>query len=581
MFTGEKEKKGLYGVQLPGPGKSGKEFRVIIMAQLDRFGEFLLKKNVIDRKTLSGLLASQRLIREKIGTIAVKEGILAEEELAGYLSEFFGIPLFEDNVEVIEKGVVNTIPKKMALKAGILPVGTDKNGALLLASAGPVQMSMLQNVSRLAKRQAKLLLTTPAKLKKMQNLFYSMGYDTSINLEKGLKVEDTGFAIELIDKIMLRAVNMGASDIHLEPGMDDFVIRFRIDGMLARMETLPFDLSGKLISRIKVMADLDIAEKRKPQDGAFYFLPQSLDIDIDGVNVRVSVIPIVYGEKAVLRLLPPHDEIIGLDTLGMAPDIFESFKKSLRSAHGIVLVTGPTGSGKSTTLYGVLQMLRNEGVNITTIEDPVELKVRGVNQIQIDSGDHITFAGALRAILRQDPDIIMVGEIRDTDTVRASLQASITGHLVLSTLHTNDAPSVVSRLFDMGAEQFLVASSLRAALAQRLVRVVCPYCGQWEDITDAELLMLGIERDGGFRIKRGKGCDYCNNIGYKGRTGIFEILILDDAIRKMITSGATSEEIQNFVEKKRGFKTLRQDGILKLKEGITTPEEIERVTAYL
>ena len=551
------------------------------MAQLDRFGEFLLKKNVIDRKTLSGLLASQRLVREKIGIIAVKEGILTEEELAGYLSEFFGIPLFEDNVEVIEKGVVNAIPKKMALKAGILPVGTDKNGALLLASAGPVQMSMLQNVSRLARRQAKLLLTTPAKLKKMQNLFYSMGYDTSINLEKGLKVGDTGFAIELIDKIMLRAVNMGASDIHLEPGMDDFVIRFRIDGMLARMETLPFDISGKLISRIKVMADLDIAEKRKPQDGAFYFLPQSLDIDIDGVNVRVSVIPIVYGEKAVLRLLPPHDEIIGLDTLGMAPDIFESFKKSLRSAHGIVLVTGPTGSGKSTTLYGVLQMLRNEGVNITTIEDPVELKVRGVNQIQIDSGDHITFAGALRAILRQDPDIIMVGEIRDSDTVRASLQAAITGHLVLSTLHTNDAPSVVSRLFDMGAEQFLVASSLRAALAQRLVRVVCPYCGQWEDITDAELLMLGIERAGGFRIKRGKGCDYCNNIGYKGRIGIFEILVLDDAIRKMITSGATSEEIQNFAEKKRGFKTLRQDGILKMKEGITTPEEIERVTAYL
>ncbi len=551
------------------------------MAQLDRFGEFLLKKNVIDRKTLSGLLASQRLVREKIGIIAVKEGILTEEELAGYLSDFFGIPLFEDNVEVIEKGVVNTIPKKMALKAGILPVGTDKNGALLLASAGPVQMSMLQNVSRLARRQAKLLLTTPAKLKKMQNLFYSMGYDTSINLEKGLKVEDTGFAIELIDKIMLRAVNMGASDIHLEPGMDDFVIRFRIDGMLARMETLPFDISGKLISRIKVMADLDIAEKRKPQDGAFYFLPQSLDIDIDGVNVRVSVIPIVYGEKAVLRLLPPHDEIIGLDTLGMAPDIFKSFKKSLRSAHGIVLVTGPTGSGKSTTLYGVLQMLRNEGVNITTIEDPVELKVRGVNQIQVDSGDHITFAGALRAILRQDPDIIMVGEIRDSDTVRASLQAAITGHLVLSTLHTNDAPSVVSRLFDMGAEQFLVASSLRAALAQRLVRVVCPYCGQWEDITDTELLMLGIEQAGGFRIKRGKGCDYCNNIGYKGRTGIFEILILDDAIRKMITSGATSEEIQNFAEKKRGFKTLRQDGILKVKEGITTPEEIERVTAYL
>ena len=548
------------------------------MARFDKFGEFLLEKNVVTRKALSGLLASQRLVRDKIGTIAVKEGFLTEEELAGYLSEFLGIPLLNHEVKIIEKGIIKTIPKKMALKAGVLPVGTGEKGELLLVCAGPVQMALLQNISRLANRQVKLVLTTSTKLKKMQNLFYTMEYDTSISLNDRIEVENIGFAIELLEKLMLRAINKGASDIHVEPGRNELVIRFRVDGMMIKTETLPYDLCSKLVSRIKVMAGLDIAERRKPQDGAFYFKPQTLDVDIEGVNVRVSVIPAVHGEKAVLRLLPPHDEAIHLDSLGMQPELLESFKKYLRSPHGIMLVTGPTGSGKSTTLYGSMQMLRSETTNITTIEDPVELTIRGITQTQVDSGENITFAKALRAILRQDPDIIMVGEIRDIDTLKVSLRAAITGHLVLSTLHTNDAPSAFSRLMDMGAEPFLVAASVRAILAQRLIRVVCSSCGKWTDISDAELSMLGINGVERFKVKRGKGCDFCNNNGYRGRIGIYELLCVDDAIKKMVMEEANFEEIRNFARKKKGFKTLREDGISKVREGITTPEEIMRVT---
>ena len=548
------------------------------MARFDKFGEFLLEKRVITREVLSRLLASQRLVKEKIGIIAVREGFLTEDGLADYLSEFLGIPLLKHEVKIIEKGIIKSIPKKMALKAGVLPVGTGERGELLLVCAGPVQMVLLQNISRLVNKQVKLVLTTSTKLKKMQNLFYTMEYDTSINLNNKIEVENIGFAIELLEKLMLRAINKGASDIHVEPGMDELVIRLRIDGMLIKTETLPHDLCSKLVSRIKVMANLDIAERRKPQDGAFYFKPQTLDVDIEGVNVRVSVIPSTHGEKAVLRLLPPHDEVIHLNSLGMKSELLENFKKYLKLPHGIILVTGPTGSGKSTTLYGSMQILRSETTNITTIEDPVELTIRGITQTQVDPGENITFANALRAILRQDPDIIMVGEIRDIDTLKISLRAAITGHLVLSTLHTNDASSAFNRLIDMGAEPFLVAASLRAVLAQRLVRVVCPYCGQWIDISDAELSMLGIKCTNRFKIKRGEGCNLCNNRGYSGRIGIYELLYVNDTIKKMVMDGANFEEIRTFICKEKGFKTLRQDGISKIREGITTPEEIMRVT---
>jgi type IV pilus assembly protein PilB len=540
------------------------------------FGEFLVEKGLITRENLSRLLTTQRMVREKIGMIAVREGLLTEEELTACLAEFLGIPLFKHAVDTVEKGIVNAIPMKMSLKSNVLPVGTGENGELLLACTGPMSQAMMQTISRLCKRPVRLVLTSPRQLKKMQNLFFSRQFDTTIKLDRQNDVDDIGFIIELLERLLVRAVNRGASDVHLETEKSDMVIRLRVDGMLHQTERLPFDLAAKLVSRIKVLAGMNIAERRRPQDGSFHFVPQFLDVEMEGVNVRASILPVVNGEKAVLRLLPPHDEHIDLDVLGMDPENLASFKEHLKMPHGILLVTGPTGSGKSTTLYGALQLLRNETTNITTIEDPVELTLRGINQTQVDAGEKVTFAGSLRAILRQDPDVIMVGEIRDAETLTIALRAAITGHLVLTTLHTNDAPSAFSRMVDMGAEPFLVSASVRAVLAQRLVRTVCTQCGEWSLLSEPEMAMLGLAGEP-FRIRRGAGCEHCHQ-GYCGRIGLFEFLPVDDELRRMIMARATFEELRKRAIEEMNFQTLRQDGIAKLRAGLTTPEEIMRVT---
>ncbi|OPY70701.1 MAG: Type II secretion system protein E [Syntrophorhabdaceae bacterium PtaU1.Bin034] len=540
------------------------------------FGEFLVERGVITREQLSRLLTTQRLVRDKIGMIAVREGLLGEEDLTALLAEFHGIPLYKGGLEGIEKGMVNAIPMKLALKFNVLPVATGEHGELLLACSVPLPQSMLQTISRLCKRQVRLVMTSPRQLKKMQHLFFSSQFDTTIRMAGPVGNEDVGFIVELLEKLMVRAVNMGASDIHVEPEKSELIVRLRVDGMLHQTEQLPFELAAKLVSRIKVLAGMNIAERRKPQDGSFYFEPQALDVQMDGVNVRASVLPVVNGEKAVLRILPPYDEHIDLNALGMGEDDLASFKAHLRLAHGILLVTGPTGSGKSTTLYGGLQLLRSETINITTIEDPVELTLRGVNQTQVDVGERVTFAGSLRAILRQDPDVIMVGEIRDSETLTIALRAAITGHLVLATLHTNDAPSAFSRMMDMGGEPFLVSASVRAVLAQRLVRTVCSQCGEWSTMTEAEAAMLGLEETP-FAVCRGAGCEHCH-LGYRGRTGIFEFLPVDDELRRMIMARATFAEIKQRAIEGKHFRTLRQDGIAKVRAGVTTPEEIMRVT---
>jgi type IV pilus assembly protein PilB len=547
------------------------------MARSERFGEYLVTHSVIAKEQLTELLAKQKLIGEKIGVAVVKEGLLDPDSLLVHLSAFMGIPLLSETVTEIQSKAIHLVPQKMCLKSDVLPVALGVNNELLLACSGPVPKAIMQNMSRLAKRQVKLVLTTPENLKKLQNYYYSREFDTSIQPQAATQPDNPTFVIELLEKLMIRAINDGASDIHVEPERDELVIRFRIDGIMKKTETLPYEFAGKLISRIKVIAALDIAEKRKPQDGSFQFKPLLLDLSIDGVNVRVNVLPVVNGEKAVLRLLPPYDEIIDMNTLGMNPAMLKSFNKSLASPYGVVLVTGPTGSGKSTTLYGCLQEMRSESTNITTIENPVELSIRGINQTQIETGEKISFAHALRAILRQDPDIIMVGEVRDSETLNVTLRAAVTGHLVLSTLHTNDAPSSFSRMIDMGAEPFLVAASVRAILAQRLVRKVCVFCGELQDITITELLMLGLPEDEIFKIKRGQGCDNCT-MGYKGRMGIYELLSVDEKIRKMIMGMATFEEIKRYALKDTDYMTIRDDGVEKVRLGLTTPEEVLRVT---
>jgi type IV pilus assembly protein PilB len=545
-----------------------------------RFGEYLIKQGVVNRETVSALLDEQRVVREEIGTLAVRRGFLAEEELVGHLSRFMGIPVLDTEGVTADPTVTGKVPKKLALKLNIFPVGlARKGGELVCACDRPVNIAALQSVSRLVNRPVLLQLVSQGRLKKMQSEQYSRQFDTTIKIGNLLSQGDDVHAIsELLEKLLLRAINLDASDMHIEPTKDDLVIRFRLDGIMMLAENLPMVLAEKLITRVKVLARLDIAEKRMPQDGAFFFKPQRLDVDIHGVNLRVSVLPVVHGEKAVMRILPAHDSAISLTEIGMLPESLADFEKVVSTPYGIVLVTGPTGSGKSTTLYSVLQMLKSEAINITTLEDPVEMKMKGINQTQINPGPKISFAGALRAILRQDPDVIMVGEIRDGETVRVALQAAITGHLVLSTLHTNDAPSAFTRLIDMGAEPFLVANSIRGVLAQRLVRRVCPACADWHPISQAEQRMLGLAEDDLFSVRRGSGCELCNGKGYLGRSGIFELLVVDERLEQMIAAAESSDRLRDYALKHQSFLTLRQDGIAKIRQGVTTPEEVMRVT---
>jgi len=549
------------------------------MAIKERFGEYLLRRGVLTRESVSAILEEQRLIREPFGQLVIRRGYLDEIQLTEQLSSYSGIPLLQ--MEDIHKDtdLTGRIPKKLAAKFGVLPLGRSDKNELICACNGPVNMAALQSISKLVNRPVKLQLVPASQLKKMLTDRISREFDTSIRIPtEAIYNEDINLVAELLEKLLLRAETMDASDIHIEPGKDELIVRYRIDGMLTRVESLPVALMEKIISRVKVLASLDIAERRMPQDGSFFFQPQYLDIELTGFNIRVSTMPVIYGEKVVMRILPPNDAVVGIGELGMDGDTLNRFKAMAASPYGIVLVTGPTGSGKSTTLYGLLQMLRDETRNIATLEDPVELKMRGINQTQIVPGPKISFAGALRSMLRQDPDIIMVGEIRDRETIEVALQAAITGHLVLSSLHTNDAPSSFTRLLDMGAEPFLVATSVRGILAQRLVRRICPVCRQPYEISDNELKMLGLEGQSPFMISRGDGCDHCRGSGYAGRVGIFEWLDMDDRLKEMVAGRETTEGLRRYALEHRNFKTLRSNGVEKVRQGVTTPEEIMRVT---
>jgi len=390
-----------------------------------------------------------------------------------------------------------------------------------------------------------------------------------------LELTEEAPIIRLLNAILQQAVKERASDIHIEPYEKGLDVRMRVDGILHRVLTPPKIIQDALVSRVKIMADLDIAEKRLPQDGRIRLLIGGRDIDI-----RVSVIPTMFGERVVLRLLDRKQGLIGLWEVGLDQEDVRLFEELLTRTSGILLVTGPTGSGKTTTLYAALNRVHTEEKNIITVEDPVEYQLNGVGQIQVTPKVGLTFASGLRSILRQDPDIIMVGEIRDVETAEIAIQASLTGHLVLSTLHTNDAPSAIVRLIDMGVEPFLVASSLMGVLAQRLVRNICPHCREAYEPTETEKSYLSsssLPFSKSLTLYRGKGCEKCNGAGYLGRRGIFEFLTVNDAIRGMVTEKSDSQVIKNAAVM-NGMKTLRIDGFRKVLQGVTTIEEVLRVT---
>ncbi len=393
--------------------------------------------------------------------------------------------------------------------------------------------------------------------------------------ETGDLLDDTSDApvIRLVNLMFSQAVRDNASDIHIEPYQNSLKIRQRLDGILYDMLSPPKHVQSALISRIKIMANLNIAEKRLPQDGRIELKVGNKDVDI-----RVSTLPTSFGERVVLRLLDKSSILITLTELGMPDDRFIPFTEQIHAANGIVLVTGPTGSGKTTTLYAALTSINNTDINIITVEDPVEYRISGIGQVQVNPKINLTFASGLRSIVRQDPDVILIGEIRDTETAEIAIQSALTGHLVFSTLHTNDAASAITRLVDMGIEPFLLSSSINAILAQRLVRIICPYCKEAYTPDREALLKLGImPEDANRQVYRGKGCAKCHHTGYKGRCGIFELLLMNREMKHLILQTANSHEIKDLAIK-NGMITLRQDGAMKVFEGITTIEEVYRVS---
>ncbi len=378
--------------------------------------------------------------------------------------------------------------------------------------------------------------------------------------------------IKLVNLLITRAVESRASDIHIEPFGDEVKVRYRIDGVLSDVESAPKRLQAAIVSRIKIMAKLNIAERRLPQDGRIRLLVGDREIDL-----RVSTIPILHGESIVMRILDKESIVIDLDALGFMPDTLRDFNQLIKRPNGIILVTGPTGSGKTTTLYGALDKINSPDKKIITVEDPIEYQLKGVNQIQVRPNIGLSFTNTLRHIVRQDPDVVMIGEIRDLETAEIAIQAALTGHLVFSTLHTNDAPSAITRLLDMGVESFLLSSTVRGILAQRLVRVICLECKVEDTSTDEaqELKALGIRGDA--RLYRGRGCEACTYTGFRGRMGIFELLVVDEAMRRLILRKADEGEIRE-VARRSGMKVLLEDGIRKIEAGSTTLDEVFRVT---
>ncbi len=501
-----------------------------------------------------------------------------------------------DGFEFVNLNITKPDPKAMAyapgefaLKHQVLPLALD--GDVLVVAMGNLQaLSAVDDLGVLAQLPIHAVLAEPALIRERIEEFFlerilqgiagedngaSAELDDSTDLADLTKMAGETAIVQMVNGIFAQAVRDSASDIHIEPYEREVKIRYRIDGMLSDMMRPPKRMHAALISRLKILGEMNIAERRLPQDGR-------IRITIGGrqIDVRVSIVPTVYGERAVMRILDKGTAMLGLPELGMQPNVLDRYRKVISLPFGIILATGPTGSGKSTTLYASLQEIWSPTTNILTIEDPVEYQVTGISQVQVRPGIGLTFASGLRSFLRQDPDIIMVGEIRDLETAEIAVHASLTGHLVFSTLHTNDAPGAVTRLLDMGVEPFLVASSLIGVVAQRLVRRVCVNCGEPYEPREEVLISLGLTSEEAKRgtFLKGRGCEKCQGTGYRGRQGLYELFIVDETIRRMTVDRKSSNEMKSHAIEHQGMRTLLMDGRGQVLAGKTTPEEVLRVS---
>lgn len=529
-----------------------------------------------------------------IGSYLVKLGFLSEEDITEVISEQYDVPIVELDDYTIHDDLLQLIPQNLAVKHGLIPI-VQSSSSLTVAMVDPSNLTALNDIKFITGLDIQVALSKESSLKaKQEKLFeQAVEYESILGDYEEEDVEIIGPSIEpdlselekatedapvvkLVNAVLTDAIKRGASDIHIEPYEKKFRVRFRIDGVLYEIMKPPLKLKNALTSRVKIMSDLDIAERRLPQDGRIKLkLGNNREMDY-----RVNVLPTLFGEKVVLRLLDKSNLQLDMTKLGFDTRQLEDFQEAIAKPFGMVLVTGPTGSGKTTTLYSALAELNKTTTNISTAEDPVEFNLGGINQAQMHDDIGFNFASALRAFLRQDPDVIMVGEIRDYETAEIAIKASLTGHLVLSTLHTNDAPSTVGRLLNMGVEPFLVASSINCIIAQRLARRICEKCKEPLPINPEILTSIGIPASEAAHLEvfEGKGCDTCSGTGYKGRIALYEIMSMSEELKEFVLNGASTTELKREAIR-RGMITLRGAGIRQLKAGVTTVEEVLRVTA--
>lgn len=553
-------------------------------------GQILVEDGIISEKELSESLKTQSKSHLPLGQIIQKKGIAGETDILRALSKLHNIEFYEKIEFENHEEVYNLVPYKLIQKSKMIPFQVYDNNTVRVAITDPTDLHPMDdvrmflrgfNVDFVLAPEPEIIRVihshfdkTAANTKEMMDEMVDgeLGFD-DLGSEDELDLSNEAPIIKMVNVILSQAVSARASDIHIEPFEKSLVVRYRVDGILHKVLSPPKAYQAGIISRIKIMSNLNIAENRLPQDGRIKLKLTGKDIDI-----RVSTIPCQYGERVVMRLLNKTDQKYSITTMGITGEMLETFKKLIYQPHGIILVTGPTGSGKSTTLYSALSELNSPERNIITCEDPVEYQFDGISQMQMQEKIGLTFATGLRAILRQDPDVVMVGEIRDEETARIAIQASLTGHLVFSTLHTNDAASAVTRLVDMGIEPYMITSTVLGFLAQRLVRVICKNCKKPYKPSEKELESLEMSPDELIDgvLYRGEGCSTCMGTGYKGRMGIYELLVLNNQIKAEILRGSDSNAIFE-ISVKTGFKTMRAYGKQKIIEGFTTPDEVLRV----
>ncbi|MFA9476882.1 GspE/PulE family protein [Phycisphaerales bacterium AB-hyl4] len=576
---------------------TGSDRGAIIPPHAIRVGDLLLEKGVIKQDQLDKALAAQRERGHKrlLGETLVEMKIVSEEQVMEVLAEAYGIPFARIHPRIADPAVVDQLPRDFLEKQGVLPLFLVRD-VLTVAVHEPANVFVIEEIERLTGHRVQLVAATAKDIQHTLHLFLpqenvfvidqlvedvqedamSLVEKEVTDLNDAQNAANESPVIKLVNYLIYQAVHEEASDIHIEPGDQTLRVRYRVDGRLFEKMTPPHQMLPAMVSRIKIMAGLDISERRLPQDGGICVM-----IDKRQIDLRVSTMPGRFGEKVVIRIIDTQNAMVRLERLGFPEDTLERYRRAVHQPNGIILVTGPTGSGKSTTLYATLNEINSDDINISTVEDPVEYSLDGVNQFQVNEKAGFTFAGALRSLLRQDPDVVMLGEIRDQETARIATQAALTGHLVLSTLHTNDAPSAVTRLFNVGVEPYLVAASIRAVIAQRLVRKICPDCK--EAVTPDSHVAHSLDRlaEQGVEIKtlyQGQGCPKCRQTGYRGRVGVYELLVPDDNLLDAISRGVSLQELRQMATDAGAYHTLRDDGIAKVRAGVTTLEELFTAT---